>query len=269
MGSEKTVTFVNFGENIASSRLRAKIPQAELAKMGIETGNDVIVYGKHIIENIPKWFKSTVFDICDNHFDSSVVGDYYHRHTNKADYVTCNTEAMQRVIKEKTGRESMVIPDPYESEEQPAGFGDGILWFGHESNLKHIEPYRYLKPRILTGDEWSRTKQLDLLSKCGIVLIPTDKTGFCKSSNRLVESVRNGRFVVAGDDVESYREFSDLMWIGDISSGIEWALGHPAQCIERVKECQERIRDKYSPETIGKHWKDALDMIWQLHPTQH
>ena len=43
------VTFVEYGDSLASSRLRAKIPQKELAKLGIGKGNDVLIYGKHFI----------------------------------------------------------------------------------------------------------------------------------------------------------------------------------------------------------------------------
>ena len=37
------VTFANFGAEVASSRLRAIIPQRELGKLGIEPGKDVLV----------------------------------------------------------------------------------------------------------------------------------------------------------------------------------------------------------------------------------
>lgn len=251
---------MNFGEQLASSRLRAAIPQAELAKLGIVQGDDVIVYGKHFINNIPKYV-TRIYDVCDDHLDNEALGWYYRTHIAEADAVTCNSETMQAIIKEKTGRDAHVIPDPYESEEQPAGMGEGLLWFGHESNLRQIHPYLDLKPEILTGCEWSRAKQLRMLADCAVVLIPTDFRQ-AKSANRLIEAVRNGRFVVAGE-LPAHEEFKPYMWVGDIREGVVWALSNRDEAIERVRKCQAYIKDKYSPEAIAKQWLSVLEEVWQ------
>lgn len=253
------VTFAFLNKEIASSRMRAEIPQRELEKLGVRIGRDVLVYGKHVVPmRAALNFGKRVYDICDDHFHTAHE-KYYREHAAEADMLTVNSEEMAKIVLKETGRWPTVIPDPYESDEQPAGYGEGVLWYGHESNLKTLTPYSDCVDVILTGEAWSREKQVQAINDCAIVLIPTDERKG-KSANRLIEAVRNGRFVVAGP-LPAHDEFEEFMWIGDIREGIEWAKSHKEECIERVKRCQDYIRDKYSPETIGKMWLEALGTL--------
>ena len=251
-----TVTFACFGDHLASARLRARIPQAEVAKLGMFKGMDIVVYGKHwlsLADVSP--FRKRVFDVCDDHF-ASPYADYYREHIAEAHLVTCNSGEMARIIERETNVQATVIPDPYESDEKPAGMGNGLLWFGHQSNLPDLHPYLDMNPEVLTGTEWSREKQLAALDKCAAVLIPTGKS-MAKSANRLIESVRNGRFVIAGN-LPAHDEFKEWMWVGDIRDGVEWLKEYPKQAVRDVAECQRYIRDKYSPAAIGRLWFNAL-----------
>lgn len=258
------VTFADYGKNIASSRLRAAIPQRELEKLGVNKGRDILVYGKHLVTlDQVKKFSLAVYDICDDHFHDSLM-QYYYIHARSADLVTCNSETMKDIIYRETARDAIVIPDPYESEEKPAGIGEGALWFGHESNLVDLEPYLDLNPKILTGENWSREKQDLMLSECAYVLIPTGKS-MAKSANRLIDAVRNGRFVIAGE-LPAHDEFNKFMWIGDIRAGVEWFNLHQKEAIERITECQRYIEKKYSPESISKLWFNTLEKLWRLEP---
>lgn len=253
------VTFAFLTHEIASSRLRAEIPQQELEKLGVWKGRDILVYGKHVVNmRIVTQFNKCVYDICDDHFHT-LHEKYYREHAERADLVTVNTEEMARIVLKETGRTAVVIPDPYESEEQEAGCGQGVLWFGHESNLKTIASYRDCINIILTNPEWTREKQLQAIHDCAVVVIPTDERKG-KSANRLVEAVRNGRFVVAGD-LPAHDEFREFMWIGDIRKGLAWAKANPEECIERVKLCQVYIKDRFSPARIGRMWLEALQNI--------
>lgn len=254
------VTFACFGEHLASTRLRAQIPQEQLAKLGINKGFDVLVYGKHFLSfDQTRNFKRKVFDICDDHFDKLDLGDYYRAHAAAADAVTVNSEVMQEIVLKETGREATVIPDPYESAEQRPGIGNGLLWFGHQSNLKTLEPYSDLEIKTLTAPEWTRERQLDAIRECAFVILPTDDRR-AKSANRLIEAVRNGRFVIAGP-LPAHDEFKNYMWIGDIREGIEWAKYHPIECEERIRACQDFIDGKYNPATIGKQWAKVLEKL--------
>jgi hypothetical protein len=254
------VTFANYGDWLASSRLRAKIPQEELAKQGIEKGFDVLVYGKHLLTfEHTKKFKYKVFDICDDHFDKPELRDYYLAHVDAADAVTVNSDVMREIVLRETGRDSTVIKDPYESPERPPGIGEGLFWFGHPSNLKTLDAYDDLNIKKLTGDEWSRQRQLDELEACAFVVLPTDHRR-AKSANRLIEAARNGRFVIAGP-LPAYDEFKPYMWIGDIREGIEWANNNHVECLRRIQDCQDYICDKFSPYLIAMQWLSVLEKL--------
>ena len=259
------VTFASFGPQYASSRLRADIPQQELAKLGIKMGKDVLVYGKHVVTlEQAKSYKKCIFDICDNHFSRKDVGDYYREHAANADLITVNSDEMAGIVSRETGREAMVIPDPYESDEKEPGIVSYPFWFGHESNLSDLERYLPISGlQILTGEEWSREKQLAMLQECSCVLIPTGKS-MSKSANRLIESVRNGRFVIAGE-LPAHEEFKDLMFVGnDLKYGLEWfKSSNPVDILQRIRDCQTIIRDRYSPGRISRLWLEAIERVWQ------
>lgn len=263
MGLPK-VTFASFGPKYASSRLRADIPQQELAKLGIKIGRDVLVYGKHVVTlEQTKPFKKCIFDICDNHINHSELGKYYREHAANADLITVNSDEMARIVKTELGLDAMVIPDPYESDEQEPGIGTYPFWFGHESNLVDLEGYLPIPGlQILTGDDWSREKQLAMLKECSCVIIPTGKS-MAKSANRLIESVRNGRFVIAGN-LPAHDEFKDLMYIGnDLKNSLElFKSSNPVDILQRIGTAQTIIRDRYSPGIISRLWLEAIDRVW-------
>ena len=137
----RKVTFHGFGSRVASSRLRA-----ELIQPFFTPGNDVLVVGKHgwPIERTEdfNWF---IYDVCDWR-DENIP------YCMAADQITCNSEAMALVIHAATEKDAYVIPDPYEGEEKESRVNDALLWFGHQSNLKDLEPYPDLPVKILTGD---------------------------------------------------------------------------------------------------------------------
>lgn len=252
------VTFAWFGDEVASSRLRARIPQRELKRYGIHPGHDVVVYGKHWLTNKElRPFQKRIFDICDDHFNDKNA-DYYREHIGLADAVTCNSSEMARIIEEETGVIPTVIDDPWEAEERPAGIGKGYLWFGHPGNLKDAEPYPEVK--TYTGEGWTLEGQRQAIIACAAVVIPHgEKTA--KSANRLIEAARCGRFVIA-NDIPSYREFDKFMWIGDIKEGMIWFENNKNEAIKRVGNCQDYIRDRYSPKTIAGQWLKVLERVW-------
>lgn len=261
------VTFADFGSDIASSRLRAKIPQQELEKLGVKKGRDVLIYGKHFIEDVQlEVFDRLIFDVCDDHFSRDGLGDYYHRHVAMADLVTCNSEFMKERIKEATGRDAVVIPEPYESEEQEPEIGPFLYWFGHKSNifdLKRIAPQLKYPLMILSNmegyPEWSKKAHKEAISVPCIVVIPTGKSQ-AKSENRMVESIRCGRYVCA-EHLPSYEPFDQFFPLGDIPEHIERALENPEYSVNRIREAQAYIREKYSPRTIGQKWLEVINSL--------
>jgi hypothetical protein len=258
-----SVTFRSWGESLASSRYRATIPAQQIHRLGVQQGTDWLVIGKHgwDWDRQTKGFKQVCFDICDDHFDKA-DGEHYRLGCKKADLVSCNSEEMARVIKERTGRNAVVIPDPYEQREQPARVHDRLLWFGHQSNLIDILPWveslRNLEivsgARVNGITQWSPEAMEGAFERAGLVIIPTGKS-MAKSGNRAIESLRRGLFVVAG----YLPAYGDLgIYTGNIADGVQWALSHQDEVIRRIKASQNYIRDEYSPERIAALWKAAL-----------
>ena len=257
------VTFAWFSDDIASSRLRAKLPQKALWKLGIKPGKDVLVYGKDwVTDEELSLFKRRIYDVCDDHFKTESKRDYYLKHCKEADLLTCNSEVMKDVILRETGRTATVIPEPYESREMAAHIAPRLYWFGHQSNLKDFER---IKPQLkyptlaLSNPYWTRETHEKAMKVASIVVIPTGKS-LAKSENRMVESIRHGKYVCA-EHLPAYEPFNDFFPLGDIPEHIERALSNPEQAVKKIKEAQSFIRDKYHPDTIGKKWLEVIECL--------
>lgn len=272
------VAFIGRGLDVASTRYRVILPAMELQKRGWEITKDapIIVYNKGNIDpEILKLYAKSVYDICDDNIDCRERGEEYRSHLRNANAVTCNSDVMRFMVHKKVGRIATVIPDPYEHDEWEPSWGEGLLWFGHWTNLKDLartglkataisnwatlpqraEANHLDVPRV----EWSPAAVDDALKTHAVVVIPTGRA-IAKSANRLIESVRAGKFVVC-EPLPAYEEFAEWMWVGDAKLGVEWAMAHKSECLERVMACQDYIRHKYSPKRIGDLWETVLDSI--------
>lgn len=263
------VTFLAFDRGLASARYRQHIPIRALEGLGVDIGpqGDVLVCSKHgWDEKLAEGYKRIVFDVCDDHFGTG-NDSFYRKMIDRADAVVCNSAAMQWRIWQQTGKASRVIPDPYEFDEKEPSWGDGLVWFGHESNLRDLwrevpslQGYKMSvvsKPVAEGITEWSTGAVIDALDKAAVCILPTGRSP-CKSANRLIEAIRRGKFVVA-NPLPAYEEFSGLVWVGDIREGVDWAHHNREEALQRVLKAQAYIRSRYSPERIGKLWKAILD----------
>lgn len=260
------VTFFQTDETIASTRLRNLIPFRELKKHGWSEGDDIVVMSKHNWRWSPglRWrFEKIVFDVCDDHFEGP--HEYHYKEAcEKADRVTCNSEAMRIRILEVTGRGAEVIDDPYENSESPPGMGEGVLWFGHRSNLQDLYDAQIKWPlTIVTNVEapwcipWSPEALAHELSKCRVVALPTGPRQ-CKSANRAVTAIRAGRFSVCGD-LPAYRELPGI-WVGDVAEGLEMAMTQDVT--DKIAKAQAYVAERFSPKTVGEKWNKVLsDLI--------
>lgn len=258
-----SVSFYQFGEHVASSRYRAIIPAEELAKLGVQRGNQWLVIGKHSWnwDVATQGFEKVCYDVCDDHFNDRLQ-NHYRECVDRADLVTCNSHEMRRVIKRETGRDATVIADPYEWPQRSPKFGHSLLWFGHALNLQDVAPYiQTMKPEIVTNDgygftTWTKDNMQCAFDRAGMVILPTGKS-MAKSGNRAIEAIRQGLFVVHG----YLPAYGDLgMYCGDIGDGVEWAKRNKDEVIERIRKAQNYIRDEYSPIKIAKQWKAALSL---------
>lgn len=111
---------------------------------------------------------------------------------------------------------------------------------------------------------WSPALLKDELAHCDMVILPSDPAGrMAASANRLVESLRAGRFVIA-HGVASYWEYRDAAWIGnDIVAGIRWAVRNPRAVLQRIGLGQQLIETTCAPAVVGPQWQAALTAILQ------
>ena len=76
--------------------------------------------------------------------------------------------------------------------------------------------------------------------------LPDAQWTLAKSSNRIIESLWAGRFVVA-HPIPSYMEFNKWAWIGgDLAEGIAWMVDNAASIAGRVSAAQDYIASAYS-----------------------
>lgn len=175
-----------------------------------------------------------------------------------------------------------------------------LLWFGHGSNLesviKLLPQLNRLRDRFTvelhlvtaadTGAEalcerfnqdyspackvrfspWSVETTWRALEECDVVIIPSrldDPAKVVKSPNRMIESIWAGRFVCA-NPVPSYQEFEEFAWVGqDVVGGVEWAVTHSHEVMQKLDAGQRYIARHYAPETLARQWETAFTVACQ------
>lgn len=167
-----------------------------------------------------------------------------------------------------------------------------LLWFGHSTNLPYLEPWipklweyslkravqltlvtnpdaiaasaikdldARVRPRMLLKlRPWSLSDMQNCFEHADLVIIPSDpddprKNGV--SSNRLAAALWAGRFPIASP-LDSYQALGDYCWLGDnLLDGIEWALTHPEDVVERLQAATPVIASRLSTQAVGKAWR--------------
>lgn len=265
---------VNFvtrsGPHLASHRLRTLVAAGAFpgAVVGQYIPADVHVFSKHWDPGeveLARASPCSVYDLCDEHFTSTPdaiaafpwIRNHYRRMCEVADVVTTGSRELARIIKEKTGRDAVVIEEPHEGKRQEPGYRDPpkLFWFGHRANLKHLEA---LADRIssevsyLCNPDWTPLRQAQGLRGCDLVLLPQSERW--KSANRAVAALWAGRYAVA-DPVDSYE---GLCWTGGVLEGIEWVKANPGSITEKIRQAQRIIAERFSPERIRSQWSDCI-----------
>ena len=104
---------------------------------------------------------------------------------------------------------------------------------------------------------WSLEGVRENLEHADLVFIPSDPSNPRKngaSSNRLATALWLGRFPIASP-VDSYREFGDYCWVGsNLVEGIDWALTHPDEVLERLQAAIPVIESRLSVQAVGDCW---------------
>lgn len=248
----------------------------ELSKMGLYVGfgmGDVTVFSKHWfpIDDLEACPSKIVFDMCDDHFGGR-HDEYYRRAIRRADVVTCSTARLAQRVIEETGVTPKQVTDPYEFPRAepaiPSGKVRNLFWFGHPTNvpalraeLDRLPEYRVLAISDAPGTvPWSMGNMLIGFGGCDAVILPIEDKPkkMCKSPNRMVESIRQGRYVVA-NPMPAYAPYG--MWMGDIRQGLEFMARDPEGALESVRMAQEIVEELHAPAVVGKRWKEVFECL--------
>ncbi len=256
--------------DLASFRLRVKIPAEHLGCDYVigQSGSPTFFFKNGHITLATMLRTGVVYDVVNDHFKGK-YGPEYHAMCGIADQITVASEHMAAVVKLHTGRDAVVIDDPYENPEQePRCYGNGVLWFGHSANIASlfavaakIVDYPLVTCTNLprASVQWSLEAEAACLDGCAVVLMTGSNPG--ASTNRIVKALRAGRFVVTPGGVESWEQFRDYIWIGDVQAGIDWALANREEACNKILAGQEYSRQRFSPSSIGAQWKALFDLI--------
>lgn len=277
------VVWIHRFQHLATYRYRCEMPSKEVAKhngftVGINDGEaDIAVFSKpieadiEIAKNLKAEGAKIVVDMQDNHFSTSKE-DVYRKMAEVADSIVCASDVMRQVIGQETGKDAAVIGDPYEYDEvAPHANGEDLLWFGHHINFKDLVDIMpqlgSRKLRVVTGPQhvpgttpWSIPNMIKSFELSNIVILPTREGSEYKSPNRLVNSIRQGCFAVCMQH-PAYWDFRDFVWVGHFHTGLRWTDAFRDELNDRVKEAQDYVRDRYSPETIGQQWVKYLESL--------
>lgn len=290
------INFVSHAsETLASHRMRVLKPVELLNKAGLEASwsseadsdANVVVFQKHMNPQYDLFMmlllrdtSKIVFDICDDHFDGNLAG-YYKEACSRADVVTVNSKNLQERVKQETGIDAVIVKDPITFPHKPPltlkdkVINPRLLWFGHASNIGPLEEIAYKvedpltiisniaidsQKKLVDTRIWEPNLVEDVIDKYSFVLIPLAENKQNKNTNRAVDALVSGRFVIA-DSERVYGELKDFIWIGDILEGIEWAKNNPEEVIKKVKLGQEYVMEAYGDAVISSQWIQALTDI--------
>jgi len=150
----------------ASHRLRGEVTARALAEQGYDSkvltdwadvdANTIMVFLKrsqpHSIQRAKDLGATTIYDLCDNKFEEK---EEYEPCCQTADLVSVNSINMGISTKHHTGKDSIVMPDPFERPKLPPKFEPSstvkLLWFGSQSSFKFfpfVEIWQRLEQEI-------------------------------------------------------------------------------------------------------------------------
>lgn len=129
--------------------------------------------------------------------------------------------------------------------------------------IKNEEEYKGINLDKIRFHEWDWDLQGKLMAECDIILIPLDVNHYrtiTKSSNRIVDSLASGKFIITSR-LDSYKEFTDYIWTKDLAKGINWAKANPLSVNKMVSLGQEHTKKYYSINAISELWINFFKTI--------
>lgn len=212
----------SFKSKRASHRLRGDVTSAALRELGYDAKvvtnfddidkNTIVIFLKRSLPpsilRAKQLGAKTVYDLCDNKFDEK---EEYGPNCQLVDIVSVNSEQMAISTKNNTGKNSVVMPDPFERPILLPRFNPGqtlnILWFGSQSSLGFLpiveiwqrleaEVGNYHYHMIMSKPDRLRNKMLKRISKGEITGVNLDKVSMYEWSWDLQGQLLSGCDIV-------------------------------------------------------------------------
>lgn len=113
---------------------------------------------------------------------------------------------------------------------------------------------------------WSLERTWSAIRAADLVVIPSleDARKQVKGPNRLVDSLRCGRFAVAYP-LPAYQPLGQYAWLGkDLAAGIRWALDNQAAVLARLQAGQRYVEARFAPAVIVRAWESNLQQVCRM-----
>jgi hypothetical protein len=109
---------------------------------------------------------------------------------------------------------------------------------------------------------WSIEETWRALRACDLVVLPAahgTRKARAKSANRLIESIRAGRFAVC-HPLPSYQSLAPFAFVGEsLAQGLAWSLDHPMEVVEKLGAGQRHVDARFSPAVVAQAWLRVLN----------
>lgn len=241
-----------------------------------------------------KRLKIKVISIFDDwHFDTKDKNTFKFNLeiASNSDKIIAKTEKAIDIIFKNTNIKGEIIPDciRYKTLKTINFFSNpyNLCWFGfhtnHKSLIKGINEIslntRNIKIKIITNQisnlkkklknihqklslefvEWTLSMD-ENINNSEIIIIPliNDKKSIVKSSNRIIDSLNMGRFVIINEN-NQFSEFRNFCYFGNINDGLNWLDNNQKLAISMIKKGQQYVLKKYNYKTVGDKWKTLIE----------
>jgi len=208
-----------------------------------------------------------------------------------SDEIVVKTDTAALVLKKNINRIAKVVPDMVRFRKEKIckkiSYPFNAVWFGMNSNhdtlinelpkidetglkinlkiitnfiteLKTYVDAQKIKNINIEYIQWDLDYNNKIINS-DIVIIPysEDKERLVKSSNRIIDSINLGRFVILSK-VKQFSEFKDITYFGEIKDGFHWLKNNSDLAISKITEGQRYVDQFYSPKVITKKWEEII-----------
>ncbi len=166
-----------------------------------------------------------------------------------------------------------------------------LMWFGSSSNhdtlikgLKEIEEYKIKRKifvitnkieniyRVITKNKFkyvsleiitfTETNLIEAAKQSSIILMPLieDHIRLVKSSNRIIDALNLGRFVVKSK-TKFHDELDKYCFVGNMGDGINWFISNFEKAKNKIDLGKKFVQSNFSINEISKSWTNLLDNI--------